>query len=787
MNRSRGEHCVPEASQLGTRSGAVFAPALFIFHYHYKESVNTMRRLLWFTLGFGGSTLLCSYLFWKRALWVPALLCICAWILLCCIGGKWEPAFRAAAVFLGCGAALLWFSFFRTVYLAPVLSMDGRIQTLTVTAARYSEEAWNTNRAEGWFMWEGKPYRILLTMDENVFLAPGDTVTSEFLVRLTVPGGERESLSRSGSGIFLLGTQKGEAVLDASSRNAWYLLPEKAASRLNGILEMCLPRDTAAFARALLLGDTDGLDYETDTALKISGIRHVAAVSGLHVGILYGIIQALTLRKRWLKALIGIPVMAFFAAMAGFSPSVSRACLMTGLAMLADAFLREYDSASALSFGVLILLLLNPFSAASVSLQLSVSSVAGILLVFPKLYGWYQKKTEKLPKRGIRGFFLHWFGSSVGICVSTMVFTIPLSALYFGTVSLIAIVTNLLTLWCVMLIFCGAAMLCAVGLIHLRTGLFLGKLLAWPIRYVLWIAKTLSGFPLAAVYTQSGWITAWLIFSYLLLALFLLRRRHPLRWVGICACGLAAAVFFSWWIPQRDDFRVTVLDVGQGQCILLQSRSEAYLVDCGGSFGTAAADTAAEMLLSQGIRQLDGILLTHFDSDHTNGLPYLLRRVRTRTLFLPAQKEEAFLRSLSLEDGTVRIVEEIQMIPIGSGSLTLYPAGEESRGNDNCICVLFTAGNCDILITGDRTAAGERALVQCADLPGVDILIAGHHGSAYSSSQLLLDTVQPETVVISVGENNLYGHPDPELLERLERYGCRVRRTDLEGTIYFRG
>lgn len=745
-----------------------------------------MRRLLWFSLGFGGICLICVYFLWGRTLWVPAAICGCSWILLRCIGLKWEKACPIAALFLGCCAALLWFSFFKAAYLGPVLTLDGQKVSVTVIASEYSGKSQYGDRVSGWFLWEGKPYQISLSLKKGVSLAPGDAVTAEFLIRLTVPEGEKESLYQSGSGLFLLGTQKSDAVIDSSSQDAWFLIPQKAANRLRDILEASLPKDTAPFAKALLLGDTDGLDYETDTALKLSGIRHVAAVSGLHVGLLYGIIRTLTFRKRWLTALVGIPVLAFFAAMAGFSPSVSRACLMTGLAMVADALLKEYDSLSALSFGVLVLLLLNPFSAASVSLQLSVTSVTGILLLYPGIHEWYQKRTAKLPGKGIPGKIIRWFGSSAGISLSAMALTTPLSAFYFGTVSLIAVVTNLLTLWCVMFIFCGAAFLCFAGLLWMPASLFLGKLLAWPIRYVLFVAKILSRFPLAAVYTRSGWITGWLILGYLLLVVFLIRKKNPLFYAGACAVGLAAALFLSWWMPRQDDFRATVLDVGQGQCILLQSHGSHYLVDCGSGSGTAAADAAAEMLLSQGIHRLDGIILTHLDQDHINGLGFLLTRVETRALLLSEDEEAGFIYELPLRNTAVSYIDRIQTIPLGAGTMTLYPPKAESKENDNCICVLFAVENYDILITGDRTATGEWELVRNTELPDVDILIAGHHGSKYSTSQFLLDAVKPKTVVISVGENNIYGHPAPELLERLELYHCRILRTDLNGTVVFR-
>ena len=192
------------------------------------------------------------------------------------------------------------------------------------------------------------------------------------------------------------------------------------------------------------------------------------------------------------------------------------------------------------------------------------------------------------------------------------------------------------------------------------------------------------------------------------------------------------------------------------------------------------------MLLSQGVHRLDGIILTHLDQDHINGLSYLLTRVETRTLLLSPAEEADLIYELPSQDAAVSYVDCVQTIPSGTGTLILYPPDAGSKENDNCICVLFAVENYDILITGDRTATGEWDLVRNTELPYVDILIAGHHGSKYSTSQFLLDAVKPETVVISVGKNNIYGHPAPELLERLELYHCRIFRTDLDGTVVFR-
>ena len=282
-------------------------------------------------------------------------------------------------------------------------------------------------------------------------------------------------------------------------------------------------------------------------------------------------------------------------------------------------------------------------------------------------------------------------------------------------------------------------------------------------------------------------MTAWLVFVYVLLGVYLLsREKKPLL---LCCCavlGLCLAQVVSFVEPLTDECRVTVLDVGQGQCILLQSRGRSYLVDCGGDDDADAADLAAETLLSQGITRLDGVIITHGDRDHAGGMGNLLERIDTDLLLLPGYDEAAENGELANRTrGMVVYVTEDREITCGDVKITVFGPIFPEDSNENSLCVLFSTENCDILITGDRSGVGERSLLRRVELPEVDVLIAGHHGSKYSTSAELLDAVRPDIVIISVGEN-YYGHPAPETLERIREYTDEIYRTDLQGTVVFR-
>ena len=343
--------------------------------------------------------------------------------------------------------------------------------------------------------------------------------------------------------------------------------------------------------------------------------------------------------------------------------------------------------------------------------------------------------------------------------------------------------TNLLTLWAVTLVFYGLIGACVVGAFWAVGGKTLAWLLSWVIRYILKTARILASFPLAAVYTQSRYIIFWFLFVYILLAVFLLqRKKQPVQLFCCGVLGLCVALMLSWVEPAQDDFRLTVLDVGQGQCILADVEGRHFLIDCGGDTDAGTADLAAQTLLSRGITQLDGVLLTHYDRDHSGGLGNLLTRVDTKLLFLPATVSEY---EIPQTGGEVIWVSEELELALGTAYIRIFPPVFSGYSNENSLCILFHTENCDILVTGDRGSFGERMLLRKFQLPQVDVRIAGHHGAADASSEELLRAVRPTAVIISVGENR-YGHPAPDTLKRFEEFGCAVFRTDRQGTILFR-
>ena len=745
-----------------------------------------MRKLMWFTIGFALICGFCAYLpetSWHNiALICSALCCVAAMV----VAQRWKSWKRPAMVLLGLTVGLIWFLLFQRIYLQPAITLDGKTITTTVTATDYSYQTGYGTGVDGEIELDGKSYQIRVYLDEDKQIAPSDEISGTFRIRVTTPQGQEGSTYHSGNGTFLLGYETEKVTHTEKIAHTFIQRASVLREYIKQLLIRSFPEDLVAFAKALLLGDTYDLPYDVDTAFQISGIRHIVAVSGLHVTILYGLLNTILMKKRFLSALVAFPVLFLFAAVAGFTASVTRACIMVGLMILAQLFRREYDSPTALAFACLVILLRNPLAITSVSLQLSAGCVAGILLFNEPIKQWLLKFFPKHYTGKMRKKLVGWLTSSVSVTLGAMSLTTPLSAYYFGAVSLVGVVTNIATLWVVNLIFNGIIAVFLTALVSVKAASVLAWMVSVLMRYVLAVSKLLASLPLAAVYTKSGYIVGWLVFCYLLLSVFLLsRKRRPLALLCCATIGLCGALMFSWLEPLLDDCRVTVMDVGQGQSILLQSEGKTYLVDCGGDDDEDTADIVAETLLSLGITRLDGIIITHGDRDHAGALPYLLTRVGTDMVFYPSTDE---LETENLPDDDISFIPVTNDVEIafGDAKITIFGPVFAKESNENSLCVLFCTENCDILITGDRSGFGERMLLREAELPDVELLIAGHHGSKNSTSQELLDAVQPETVIISVSADNPYGHPAEELLKRLQKSGCEIYRTDENGTIIFR-
>lgn len=764
-----------------------------------------MRKLCAFAVPFAAAVFAGAYLL-PRGAWLPAaVFCALAGMVLCLfLWGKErrDGRLRAALLALGLAVGFAWSWGYDAVFFAPAEALAGQNAALTATVADWPEATrWGVS-AEVLLHQGGAPdVKTILYFDpdEALFaLKPGDkvAVTAEFRLADAIAG-EKTGYYRA-KGVYLLGYCEKNVEITSADAISLRFWPKQWAKTLKETVNTLFSGENAALVTALTTGDRDGLSGGFYSALKRCGMAHVVAVSGMHVGMLALLFSALTGRNRRRRARICIPVVLAFMALTGFPPSVVRAGVMQILLLLAPALGREGDTPTALSFALLLLLIQNPNAAMDVGLQLSFLSVAGILTLGGRMDAWFEKKLKlkpgkTRPRRVFNGIVRFFTGCIVMTC-GAVAFTTPLTVYYFGGISLIAPVANLLTLWAVTLLFLLALPAAVVGTVFPPLGLLLAWVAAPLGRYVVWMVTALARLPFAAVAVSGpGYLLAWLGFGYVVLLLWLLwrgERKRPL--VPLCACAvtLAAALILNALSLTGGGLIVSVLDVGQGQSVLLTSDRATVLVDCGGTGPVDPGDVAADHIQAGGRSRLDLLVLTHFHADHASGVARLFDRLEVGTLAVPDVEEEDPLRreilALARSAGTeLLFIREDTPISFGEAELTVYAPLGDGGANEEGLSVLATHGEFDALITGDMNAAVEKRLVKYGNLPDIEVLVAGHHGSAASTSEELLLAARPEYAIISVGYNS-YGHPAPEAMERMAAAGCAIYRTDRMGTVTVR-
>ena len=737
-----------------------------------------MRTLMFFTIGFAIGCAIAAY--FLSGFWMLICAVIFAIIYVMLLFRPNVKKTVASIIIIGVSVGLLWMFVYDLLYMDDARKLDGTNRIVSIEASDFLTKNDYGYTGLGKIKLNGKAYNVQFSINDWIDIYPGDKITGEFRFRFTGKAGELSPTHHQGKGIFLLAYAEDTVThqkLDKIPVKYFAVLLRKTIIKhINDVF----PKDVAGFARSLLLGDTTDLSYEDDAALKISGIRHIVAVSGLHVSILLSFAYIFSRGNRYLHAIISIPLLFVFAAIAGFTPSIVRACFIQGVVILAIFFDSEHDVPTAFALAILLLLLINPLTITSVSLQLSAGCVIGIMLFSGSIHDAILN-TKLGPAKGksFKSKLIRTFTSIVSVTLSTMIVTAPISGWYFGSLSIVSVFTNLLTLPIITFCFYGVVISCILSFIFPILGTIVAWFSSWPLRYILLVAKLLSKVPFASVSIENTYFMFWILFCYLLLATFILfKKKRVLLLIGIMSASLLLTTSFAYFEPRIDNYRMTVLDVGQGQCIILQSKDDCYVIDCGGDYSSGAADLATQTLRSCGIQKIDGLIITHFDKDHSGGVEYILAQMPVERIYAPEGEQQSY---------HYYSVNEELALECGLGEITIMPGEKGKTGNESSLCILFQALECDILITGDRNVAGEKHLIDHYNIPQLDILVAGHHGADSSTSLYLLNNTMPSTVIISVGENNRFGHPDRDVLRRLNKINALIYRTDKDGTVIIRG
>ena len=699
---------------------------------------------------------------------------------------------RVLLVLLPLMVSLLYFSAYRALVRQPVQALCGGEHDFSAAVCDWPEAtergAKVTIRLHGLLGAKAVYYGD----DDLLSLRPGDALSGTAWWNDVAAIGDGDLRQFSSRGVYALLYDRDTLTVQPAPDMPLGYAPQYAAKALRDKLaQLWDDPSVLGFLTAELTGDKSLLPESDYVAMQETGLAHIFAVSGLHCAFLVTLLSLLIppTHRRTLCA-VASAVLVFYMLLTGLSPSVARACVMQLFLLSAPLFRRGSDPLTSLAAALTVILLVNPYAVGSVSLQLSFAATLGMVLLSGRLYksftAWYRGRN-----RAVRAA-LSFLAANLAATLGALVFTAPLTAYYFNILSLVAPLAGLLAVPAAGYAFMSAFVSALLGLVWTPLGHLAGYLPLLLVKYILWAAHLLLAVPYHAVYFTNVYLRVWLLYVY---AAFLGcavtpdgKRKYALA-SALTVLTLAACLWLNSRWQQYGAFRAAVLDVGQGESVALCSGSEAALVDCGSSNAYVdAGSVAADALQSAGIRRLSAVIVTHYHADHTNGLTEVLTRLPVDTLYLPDIEDEYGVRdrlvSLAAHQGAdVVFVTEPTRIALGEAVLTVYPPLLTTGDlNEQGLTALATAGDFDLLITGDMAGQTEQLLTQTYPLPDVEVLVVSHHGSRYSSDESFLRAITPDNAVISVGDNR-YGHPAEEALRRLQAVGATVWRTDQQGSI----
>ena len=555
-------------------------------------------------------------------------------------------------------------------------------------------------------------------------------------------------------------------------------------------------KETAALLRGLLLADRGEIDYETKTQFINSGVIHVLAVSGLHVGFIAIIFYFLFGRFGIiLRSVLTIAGLIIFMLITGVPPSVFRATLMAVVIIIGFATNRSTNLFNSLAIAALILLLINPNELFLPGFQLSFSAVLAIGAIYPLI----EKGIKKLH---IENKIVKYIILFMGVSFSAQLGTLPLTLIYFGKVSVIALFTNLLVIPAIGVIIGIAFFTLIIGLISP----FIAAYYALANELITTLMFKLVAFTGDLDFSHIlirgySFLDALIFYFFLILMVYYLPR---FRSVTAAVIIIFLSVVNIYLISSIDDkellaenkLSILMIDVGQGDSFLVKfPNNKTALIDAGNV--TMNYDNGERVVMPLleylGINKIDYGIVSHIDTDHYAGFISLILNDKIKEIYKPGIdtssikdiKFEKFLKQFKIPVSYYNT----QVLQTGNSKVYIlnnnnYFSGDNISSNERSGIIKIVYGNSSIIFTGDAGKETEYIYTSVyKKFLDSDVLKVGHHGSESSTSVEFLNYVSPKISLISAGIKNSYGHPVIDVLNRIQKSGSQIFRTDKEGAV----
>lgn len=575
-----------------------------------------------------------------------------------------------------------------------------------------------------------------------------------------------------------------------------------------------------ALYKALILGEQQVIEYDLRESFNVTGLGHVLAVSGLHVGLvawlsfflvrwLMSLSYGLTLKidiKKVAAAITCLPVVAY-ACLAGFQVSTQRAMIMVITYLFSILIGREREIWSTLALAAIIVLAVDPDAIFTISFQLSFGAVFGIIWLSPAIIRMLPNPFSSQGQKNILCQIYLYVTGLIVITLTATVFLMPLTLSYFHRISIVSIPANIMAVpilgfWILPLGLISSLSLHIIPPVAgflLRTG-------SYGLDLMMSIIEFLSRSSRASFWSVTPNLFEIIIFYCLIFFVFFIKGR---RWakIGLTMVLVICLVDISCWVYQtrfNRHLRVTYLDVGQGNSALIQFPGRERMLIDGGGFSTGDSDVGrmvvAPFLFHSKILRVDYLVLSHPDSDHMNGLLFIASNFEPKEFWfngdvvekpeynelmsiIESKKTKVILPSYIYKSEREISGVKIEVLHPPSGGRKGSLSYEDKGLNNNSLVLKITYNGRSFLFPGDIEKEGEEALLSNAAALKSDILLVPHHGSKGSSTMPFLKAVSPEICVISSGSGNRFGFPHKETMERLGETGARIMRVDESGAI----
>ena len=576
------------------------------------------------------------------------------------------------------------------------------------------------------------------------------------------------------------------------------LLSTKARCFLYGARESFISRfddSTQGFIRGVIFGDKSEIDEELIEEFNNNSTGHILAVSGLHIGFLYGLLRLLTSRKRTIPvtALI-IAVILLYGEMTMWSPATVRACIVMSISLCSLHLRRRSDLLTSVSFAAFMILTFQPYQLFNSGFQLSFLALCGIAF--------------------LSGPIASVTGEGIAVMLAVQIGTMPVIAYSYCRINPLSILINVpvILLASVLVPLCILMLMIEASVSRVpAAGIDLAELISYAITKINHIFSFDRGFsirtagPGAAVIILIYVLIFWLASEWMRVMLIRKERKTVLK-QGILIL-LPLAMLFSCLYDTISDDEIVFAAVGQGDCVHIRADEHNVLIDGGGqaAHGSGYGEDTAEdsgynvgknilmpYLMHQGADAVDIALVTHLHADHYKGIEELSEIFPVGAIGIPADYRgttdimpDPSKIYYIYPDTRIDISDEVYIDTIWPVEVSVDPIAADDPNEHNTVYMVHY-NDTKIMVTGDLLEEDELEMVdyyEGTDKLNCDILKIAHHGSKSSSSEAFLDAAKPRIAVIQCGINNFYGHPHKQTLERLEKRGIKVFRTDLSGAV----